>query len=151
MPCSQDAGCPVTTNLPVVSSHASTTVQWESELAGAKMLLRSGLLPEAVKTPEAALFIILTGRDLGLSPVQSLRSIYIVKGKVEVAADMQLGLFHARGGRSHWVTLTDTEAALKLAAPWLLEPHTESFSIEDARRAGLTGSQTYKSYPKAML
>ncbi len=126
-------------------------VQWDRELEGAKMLMRSGLLPDSIKTAEAALFVILTGRDLGLSPVQSLRSINLIKGKVEVAADMQLGLFHRAGGKSQWVTLTNEEAVLRLDAPWLLEPHEETFSMEDAKRAGLTGSQNYKAYPRAML
>jgi hypothetical protein len=135
----------------LVRSTSAPVVAWNDEMEGAKMLLRSGLLPDTIKTPEAALFIILTGRDMGLSPVQSLRSIYIVKGKVEVSADMQLGLFHREGGRSHWVTLSDTQAVLRLAAPWLLEPHEESFSIEDAKRAGLAGGQNWRAWPKAML
>ncbi len=125
-------------------------VDYGRELEGARMLLRSGLLPDAIKTPESALFIILTGRDMGLSPVQSLRGIYVIKGKVEVSADLQLGLFHRAGGRSHLVTLTAEEAVLRLDASWLLEPHTESFTMEDARRANLV-SGNYKLFPKPML
>jgi hypothetical protein len=126
-------------------------VDWNRELNGAKMLLRSGLLPKGI-TAEAALFIILTGRDLGLSPIQSLRSINVIAGKVEVAADMSLGLFHRAGGKSHFVKLTDTEAVLRFAAPWLLEDHDESFTIKDAERAGLlTRQDNWKKFPKAML
>jgi hypothetical protein len=132
-------------------------VDYARELAGAAMLLRSGLLPKSIGTPEAALFIILTGRDLGLSPVQSLRSIYVIQGKVEVSADQQLGLFHRAGGRSQWVTLTNTEAVLRLSAPWLLEPHDESFTMEDAKRAGLDKpsrsgeASMFTKFPRPML
>jgi hypothetical protein len=126
-------------------------VDWNRELNGAKMLLKSGLLPKGI-TAEAALFIILTGRDLGLSPIQSLRSINVIQGKVEVAADMSLGLFHRAGGKSHFVKLTDAEAVLRFSAPWLLEDHDESFTIKDAERAGLLSRQdNWKKFPKAML
>lgn len=50
-------------------------VAWEAELKGAKYLLASGLCPVALKTPEAVLFVVLAGRDLGLSPVASLRGL----------------------------------------------------------------------------
>jgi hypothetical protein len=125
-------------------------VNWSQEIEGARMLLKSGLLPQGIKTPEAALFIILTGKDLGLSPVQSLRSIHTIQGKIEVAADAQLGLFHRSGGKSHWRALTNEQAILELHAPWLTEPHIESFTLEDAKRAKL-GGDNWAKYPKAML
>jgi hypothetical protein len=127
------------------------TIQWDQELRGMTYLLKSGLLPDTIRSAEAALFIVLTGRDLGMSPVQSLRSINIIKGKVEVSADAQLGLFHRNGGRSTFVTLTDVEAVLELRAPWLVAPHRESFSFADAQKAKLTGGENYQKYPKAML
>lgn len=125
-------------------------VQWDAELRGAQYLLKSGLVPADIKTPEAAMFIILAGRDLGMSPVQSLRSIRVIKGKVEVAADAQLGKFHTSGGRSRFLTLTNDAAKLELSAPWLTAPHVETFTIEDARLAQL-GGDNWRKYPKAML
>ena len=128
---------------------ATTSVDWDRELRGAEMLRRSGLAPSALKTPEAILFVILAGRDLGLSPVQSLRSIHIIQGRLELSADVQLGLFRRAGGRAEWVTLTESEAVLRLVHPDGDE-HTESFSAEDARRAKL-GGENWAKYPKAML
>lgn len=128
----------------------STPVAWEAELKGAQYLLKSGLCPVALKTPEAVLFTILAGRDLGLSPVASLRGLSIIQGKLEVSADLQLGLFHRAGGKSEWSCLSDAQAILILHAPWLTKPHSSSFSMNDAKRAGIaTGN--YQKYPKAML
>lgn len=129
---------------------APAPIAWESEIRGATFLVKSGLCPAAIKTPEAALFVILAGRDLGLSPVASLRNISVIQGKIEVAADMQLALFHRAGGRSRWATLTDQRADLELAAPWTEQPHVSSFTMEDAKRAGLAGDN-WRKYPKAML
>ena len=125
-------------------------LDWDKELKGAAALLKSGLAPIALKSPEAVLFVILTGRDMGLSPVQSLRAIHVIQGKVEVAADMQLSLFHKRGGRSHFTLLTDTKAELELHASWLTKPHTVVFTMEDAKRAGLVDGN-WKKHPKPML
>lgn len=123
---------------------------YESLMALAKDLCATGFLPEAVKTPAQAVAIILTGRELGLGPMQSLRSICIIKGKPELAADLQLSIFHRDGGRSKWLALTEQKAVL-----WLKHPngdeHTETFTMDDARRAGLAVGQNWQKYPKAML
>lgn len=118
----------------------------------AETLVKTGFLPAAIKTPAQAVAIILTGRELGIGPMQSLRSVGIIQGKPVLAADLQLGLFHRAGGKSRFVTLTETEAVIELHAPWLLAPHQERFGMDDAKRAGLLRpSSSWATYPKAML
>ncbi len=132
-----------------------TTIQapinWEAELLGAKMLIASKLIPKDIQTPEAALFCILAGRDLGLSPVQSLRSIRPIQGKIECSADLQLGLFHRNGGKSRWLKLDATGAELELSASWLSQPHVSKFGPEEAKRAELMSNANYRKYPQAMF
>lgn len=139
----------MTTAMQTIGSSAPP-VAWEQEMIGARYLLKSGLCPDALKTPEAVLFVILAGRDLGLSPVASLRGITIIKGKIECSADLQLSLFHRATGRSRWEELTDQRAALRLEAPWLSAPHVSVFTMADAQRGNLV-SDTYRRFPKAML
>lgn len=134
-------------------SQAVSSVQkesFESLMALAKELCTTGFLPQAVKTPAQAVAIILTGRELGLGPMQSLRSICIIQGKPELAADLQLSIFHRDGGRSKWLALTELAAEL-----WLRHPngdeHRETFTMDDAKRAGLSGGVNWQKYPKAML
>lgn len=136
-------GGEMTENLPAIN--------WKDELQGAAMLLKSGLVPRDVKSPETALFIVLAGRDLGLSPVQSLRSIRPIQGKLECSADLQLGLFHRGGGKSRWVKLDHTGAELELSASWLTQPHVSKFGVEDAKRADLMSNANYRKYPLAMF
>ena len=131
-----------------ITRHESAP-DWSADLKGAALLFKSGMGPASIKSPEQALFVILTGRDLGLSPTQSLRSINVIQGKVEVAADMQLALFKRAGGRAVWRTLTAETAVLDLTHP-NGDKHTESFTIADARQAGLSGGN-YAKFPKAML
>lgn len=139
----------MTAVMPYTPPVTAAGVDWATELEGARMLLKSGLAPQSLKTSEAALFVILVGRDLGLSPTQSLRSVTVIQGKVEIAADMQLALFKRSGGRAVWSVLTDAQATLDLAHP-NGDAHRETFTMEDAKRAKLSGDNWTK-YPKAML
>jgi hypothetical protein len=139
------------TGTALTATAASQVVEWDRELRGATYLMRSGLCPSGVKSPEAALFIILAGRDLGLSPVASLRNIHIIQGKVELSADMQLSLFASRGGKFKWLVVSETEATIELHAPWLLAPHVSKWTMADAQRAKLGGGDNWQKYPKAML
>lgn len=119
-------------------------------LAFADTLVKTGFLPVAIKTPAQAVAVILTGRELGLGPMQALRSINIIQGKPALSAELMLALFKSRGGKAVWRESTATKAVL-----WLRHPngdeHTETFTIDDAQRAGLLGKQNWKIYPKAML
>lgn len=119
-------------------------------LAVAEQLVPTGFLPAHIKTAGQALAIILAGQELGMTTMLALRSITIIKGKVVVNADAQLGLFKARGGRAVFRTLTDSVAILDLTHP-NGDTHTETFTMEDAKRAHLTGNPTWSQYPKAML
>ena len=74
----------------------------------------------------------------------------MVKGKVEEAAASQLARFKANGGRAEFVELSEQRAELKLMHP-NGDNHTETFTIEDAKLAGLAVQPNFKKYPKAML
>lgn len=116
----------------------------------AKHLVPTGMLPEHLKTPGQVVAIILAGRELGMPPMRSLRSLTLVKGKVVESADSQLARFKTDGGKAKFVTLTEDEAVMDLVHP-NGDEHTERFSMADAKRAGLTSNQTWVKYPKAML
>lgn len=116
----------------------------------AKELVGTGFLPVAIKTPAQAVAVILTGRELGLPPMQALRSICIIQGKPELAADLQLSLFKRSGGQAKWLQQTSTEAELFLKHP-NGDEFTQLFTMDDARRAGLAGGVNWQKYPQAML
>jgi hypothetical protein len=135
---------------PTARSLTAPEANFGSMMDLAKTLVESGFLPRAVTKPAQAVAIILTGRELGLGPMAALRSIQMVEGKPVLAADLQLGLFKRAGGHATWKTLTATNAALVLRHP-NGDEHEESFTMDDARIAGLAGKDNWKKYPKAML
>lgn len=118
-------------------------------------LVRSGMLPNHVRTGGAAAAIIMTGRELGMRPMRALRSLMMVQGMVVEKADSQLSRFKADGGRAQFTELDEVHAVLVLRHP-NGDEHTETWTIEDAERAGLTkpdrngGPSMHKKFPKAM-
>jgi hypothetical protein len=113
-------------------------------------LVGTGFLPDHIKSGPQAAAIILAGRELGMEPMRALRSLSLVKGKITEAADSQLARFKSDGGRAQFAELSDTAAVLSLTHP-NGDKHTETFTIDDARKAGLLSSGMYSKFPKAML
>src|SRR5688572_15119498 len=96
-------------------------------MALAKSLVDTGFLPKSIRTPAQAAAIILTGRELGIPPMHALRSIHVIEGKPTLAAELQLALFHRKGGKSQVVVSTDKECTIRFTHPNGSE-HTESFT-----------------------
>jgi hypothetical protein len=97
--------------------------------------------------------VILAGRELGIPPMASLRSLALVKGKVVIAADQQIALMKARGAKVRWVKdgTDGLEAVLEVTPPGHKEPQVSRYTWEMATRAGLTGSGTWQKHPASML
>jgi len=128
----------------------------------AQGLIKSGFLPDSIKTQEQAVAIILTGQELGLPTMYSLRNINVIKGKPTMSAEMQLAIFIRRGGLAQWIESTNERATLKLKHPYSDTWHTETFTFADAERAKLTKywddnkkewkpNQNYLKFPKNLL
>jgi len=118
----------------------------------AKLVVASGLAPKAVRTPEAAVVMILTGRELGLTAMQSIRSIHVVEGKPLLSADLMLALCLRLPTCEMFACVETTDALASFVAKRRGQPETRlSFSIEQARAAGLSGKDNWKKYPAAML
>lgn len=116
-------------------------------------LLPSGMLPAHIKTPEAAAAIILKGRELGIPPMQALSGIASINGKPVCGSELMLAIIYRDHGDSAiWIDdTTDTFCRISYARRGWPERKTYSFSMEDAKRAGVAGGQTWQKYPAAML
>lgn len=102
------------------------------------------------KDQAQAIVKILAGRELGLPPVASMTSIYVVKGRVTLSAQAMGAIILSSGEYSYRVReLSGTSCTIEFFR------HGEtlglsSFSLEDARLAGLS-SETWKKYPRNLL
>lgn len=124
-----------------------------AQMEAAKRFVDSGLLPDGVNTPQKALVVMTAGRELGVPATYALRNIHVVKGKPTCSAELMLALVRrAYGPSAIRVSATSNTACTVQYREQGWDGISEySFTIEDARTAGVAGSTTWKNFPAAML
>ena len=117
----------------------------------AKIATASGLC--RVKRPEEAAVILLTGRELGLSPMQSLRGIYVVNGTPVLSADLLVAVVRRSGLCGSWRVTESTPERCTITTTRVgeTEPSTRTWTMADAKRANVTGKPIWSQYPSQML
>ncbi len=101
---------------------------------------------------------IMTGAELGLGPMQSIRGIHIVEGRPQLSAELMLSLALQAGVRVKWIKTTAKEAHIALRRVGH-DPFDLAFTWDEAVKAGLVGTgktskgapNMWSKYPSAML
>lgn len=126
---------------------------WKEAKQMAKHIYKSGLCPHGINGPEDAFVVMATGADLGLSPMESLRGIYVVKGRPTLSADLMVALVRRSPDCKyfHRVELTDDRCTYETKRTDAPEPQSFTYTMQMARKANLTGKGVWQSHPKAML
>lgn len=101
--------------------------------------------------PASTAAAILTGRELGLGPMASLRGLQVIDGSVSMTAQMMAGKILAAGHKMEWIETTDKAAEIRITRGDGLGEAAARFTIADAQRAGLAGKTNWTKYPRAML
>jgi len=116
----------------------------------------SGLAPKSLQTPEAIVVALELGKEVGLAPMQSLQSIAVINGTPSIYGDAALALVRGSGLLEAYEESYEGEgddyACLITTKRKGMAPMRTSFSVRDAKAAGLWGKQgPWKQYPKRML
>lgn len=117
-------------------------------------LAQSALVPRALQgKPNDLLVTLITGRELGLSPMQAIRGMHVIEGKAVMSADLMAALVigHSECEYLRLIDSTDKLAVYETKRKGHPNATKMAFTIEDANRAGLTGKDNWKRYPAAML
>ncbi len=125
---------------------------WQTMKQQAAELIKSGFLPQGIKTPEQACAIMLKGRELGIPPMQALSHIHIINGKPSMSSELMLSQIlrlHPKTRISYPVR-TGEKCEIKVQREGC-DPSTFSFDMKDAQAAGVLGNPVWKKYPRAML
>lgn len=104
-----------------------------------KNLAIASVMPDALRgKPSDVLAIVLYGNDLGLTPMQAIQGIYVVKGKPQLSSTLWTALARRQGHKVRWGHCDEKSATVTIIRSDDPDhPHTETFTIEDAIQAGL--------------
>lgn len=103
--------------------------------------------------PESAAVAIQWGMEIGLQPLQSLQNVAVVNNSPCLWGDALIAIVKGSGQCEYIRSEFDDETMTAYVATKRKGEQEEvrSYSMEDAKRAGLAGRQTYQQHPKRML
>jgi hypothetical protein len=138
----------MTTALPAVFQPQVLAAQMDY----ARALAESNLLPKQYhRQPANLLWAISYGQTLGVDPMTAVQSIHVINGRPTASADLIAGLVR-RAGHKLRVTGDDRQAVAQI-----IRADDPGFTFEvtwtwdRAVAAKLTGKDTWKQFPAAML
>lgn len=122
----------------------------------AQCVAASPFAPKGMEKAEAIVPAIQLGLELGLSPMAALQNVAVINGRPGIYGDAALALVRASGKcdsyTQKWEGEGETRKATVISKRVGEEALTHSFSVADARKAGLWGKQgPWTQYPDRML
>jgi len=121
-----------------------------------RAVVAAGLCPKGLEKPESVFIAIQMGLELGISPMAALQNIGVINGKPKIYGSMPLALVRA-SGQLEWIKETiegtgdNRKAVCTTKRRGESDPKTTTFSVQDAKIAGLWGTNTWAKYPDRML
>lgn len=103
-----------------------------------------------MQTREQAIALMLIANAEGRHPASAAMDYHIIQGRPSLRSDTLMARFQNAGGKVEWIKLTDTEAEAVFTHP---AGGTVKISWDMARanKAGLSGKENWKKYPRQML
>ncbi len=133
--------------------HQPLTVEQVTALS--RDLAKSTLLPAELRGKEAnVMFAVMTGAELGLSPMASIRGIHVIDGKPTLAADTMLAVVINSGAAEYFelVESTAKQATYRTKRAGAKAEVVYTYTFEDARAAKLLKPNSgWEKHPKNML
>lgn len=109
---------------------------------------KSGLF--GYKSSSEAFALMAIAQANGLHPAKAAERYHIIQGRPAMKADAMLSAFQEAGGKVRWIKRSDTECKLHLEHPQGGELDV-TWTIDRAKKAGLTGKNTWQQFPAQML
>ncbi|KGH24252.1 hypothetical protein [Comamonas testosteroni] len=125
---------------------------FDQALTFSQYLADSDLVPKDFKgKPGNCLIAMQWGSELGLKPLQSLQNLAVINGRPALWGDAMIALVMASPVCEYVTEDDDGETAFCRVKRKGAPEQVRSFSMDDARKAGLAGKQgPWTQYPKRM-
>lgn len=124
----------------------------EPALQLATKLSMTEFVPKGLRNnAPAVLAAILTGHELGMQPMTSLAHIHVIDGKPGLSSAIQRALILAQGHEIWVEETTNTRAVICSRRKGQDRVFTTTYTMDDAKAAGLQFKDNWKKYPRNML
>jgi len=129
-------------------NNALAVIPFDQVAQMADAMAVSGLF--GMKNPTQALALMLVAQAEGLHPATVAQDYDIIQGRAARKTHSVLARFQQAGGRVEWHELTASiaDATFSHASGGSLRM---TWTLDQAQKAGLTGKDNWKNYPRAML
>jgi len=139
-----------------LSETTMSLLEWSQELdaAGriAGVLCSTEFVPKGLRgSVEATAAAILTGRELGLSPMNSLANIFVVQGRPAMYARAMVALVLSHGHEIERTAATEQAVTVRARRKGSQNWQTFEWTMARAQKAGYTSNALYGKDPIAML
>jgi hypothetical protein len=119
-------------------------------LALGKVFAESGFFADTRAAAQAVVKV-LAGQELGFGPVASMTGVNIIKGRVTLSANLIAAAIRRSGRYDYRVRRLDDQGS---EIEFLMSGEVigmSSFTMDDAKKAGLAGGDNWRKYPRNML
>ncbi len=122
-----------------------------------KMMAQSGMFADIVRDPAKAIVKIIAGQEMGIPPVEACRGLDIIQGQVAIRAELMAARIKSSPKYDFKVRRWDNQQCdieyfERNEETGKLETQGMStFSMEDAKAAGLLTKDMWRKYPRNML
>lgn len=118
----------------------------------ARSLVQTSFVPEGFRgKPDEATAAILAGIEVGLQPMAALRSFDVIQGTAAPRANTLRAIVQSQGHEVWVVESTDTRAIVAGRRRGSTKDQTSTWTMDRAKRLGLTGKKNWQAQPQAML
>lgn len=114
----------------------------------------AAMLPSSLRgKPADVLAILLYGQELGLGPMQSIQSIYVVNGRPSLSAQTWRALVRRAGHKVRMVErVSGVSATVEIVrADDEANPHRETYTMDMAKAAKLSEKDVWRQHTDDML
>ena len=123
-------------------------------MAIGEIFAKSGMFPD-IKSQSQAVVKILAGKELGLSPFESMKNIYLVSGKLALQSNALASLIKTSPKYDYHVdVITNEECKITFfqrEGEKRIEIGVSEFTFKDGAKAGLVNKDNWKNFPRNML
>ncbi len=146
------APAPLGLDAPRDPRYALMPTSYAEAFSMAKAFAQSGMF--AVKSPEQAVVVLMTGMEMGLSPAMAMRGIDVIQGRPVPGAATLMAACLSRRDVCHYFTLIssdDSQATYRTHRVGVDAPVEMSYTIKMTENAGLLNKDNWRKNRPQML